>query len=191
MSTTYIKYPATNNATGQQVMAQSTPVVIASDQTAIPVTATFADPAEGTPGAAVPSKAIYVAGNKAGNLSGLLIGSQTSANSLGVVIASDQGALTVAQATAANLNATVVGTGTFAVQAAQSGTWANKVTDGTNNAAVKAASTTPVATDPALVVTISPNTATVPISGTITATNSANANTGGAVPTQALSLIHI
>jgi hypothetical protein len=32
-------------------------------------------------------------------------------------------ALTVAQATAANLNATVVGTGTFAVQAAQSGTW--------------------------------------------------------------------
>lgn len=32
-------------------------------------------------------------------------------------------AVTVAQATAANLNATVVGTGTFAVQAAQSGTW--------------------------------------------------------------------
>lgn len=31
--------------------------------------------------------------------------------------------VTVAQATAANLNATVVGTGTFAVQAAQSGTW--------------------------------------------------------------------
>lgn len=33
------------------------------------------------------------------------------------------GSFTVAQATAANLNATVVGTGTFAVQAAQSGTW--------------------------------------------------------------------
>ena len=31
--------------------------------------------------------------------------------------------VTVAQATAASLNATVVGTGTFAVQAAQSGTW--------------------------------------------------------------------
>ena len=33
------------------------------------------------------------------------------------------GSVTVAQATAASLNATVVGTGTFAVQAAQSGTW--------------------------------------------------------------------
>ena len=33
------------------------------------------------------------------------------------------GNFTVAQATAASLNATVVGTGTFAVQAAQSGTW--------------------------------------------------------------------
>ncbi len=32
-------------------------------------------------------------------------------------------AVTVAQATAASLNATVVGTGTFAVQASQSGTW--------------------------------------------------------------------
>jgi hypothetical protein len=33
------------------------------------------------------------------------------------------GAVTVAQATAGSLNATVVGTGTFAVQAAQSGSW--------------------------------------------------------------------
>lgn len=33
------------------------------------------------------------------------------------------GSVTVAQATAGSLNATVVGTGTFAVQAAQSGTW--------------------------------------------------------------------
>lgn len=33
------------------------------------------------------------------------------------------GTVTVTQGTAANLNATVVGTGTFAVQAAQSGTW--------------------------------------------------------------------
>jgi hypothetical protein len=33
------------------------------------------------------------------------------------------GTVTVTQATAANLNATIVGTGTFAVQAAQTGTW--------------------------------------------------------------------
>lgn len=66
------------------------------------------------------------------------LGQKTMANSMAVVVASDQSAVpvsgtvtanagtgnfTVAQATAANLNATVVGTGTFAVQAAQSGTW--------------------------------------------------------------------
>jgi hypothetical protein len=38
---------------------------------------------------------------------------------------------TVTQATAGNLNATVVGTGTFAVQAAESGTWTNTVTQAT------------------------------------------------------------
>ena len=53
------------------------------------------------------------------------------------------------------------------VSAAQSGTWTfnqtagaagfEKITDGTNTAAVKAASTAAVATDPALVVAISPN----------------------------------
>lgn len=36
--------------------------------------------------------------------------------------------------------------------------WPHKITDGTNTAAVKAASTAPAATDPALVVAISPNT---------------------------------
>src|SRR6202012_2399104 len=44
------------------------------------------------------------------------LGSTTSSASLPVVIASDQAAVSVKQATAANLNATVVGTGTFAVQ---------------------------------------------------------------------------
>ena len=126
---------------------------------------------------------------------------------------------TVVQPTAANLNATVVGTGTFAVQAGQTGTWtiqpgntpnttpwlatinqggnsatvtagnalkvdgsgvtqpvsgtfyqttqpvscttANciiEIGNGATVAAVKAASTAPVAGDPALVVAISPNT---------------------------------
>jgi hypothetical protein len=57
------------------------------------------------------------------------LGQKAMADSLAVVLASDQstlpvsGTVTVTQATAANLNATVVGTGTFAVQAAQSGTW--------------------------------------------------------------------
>jgi hypothetical protein len=41
------------------------------------------------------------------------------------------GSVTVAQATAANLNATVVGTGTFAVQAAQSGNWTTRTVGNT------------------------------------------------------------
>jgi hypothetical protein len=63
------------------------------------------------------------------------------------------GTITAAQATAANLNATVVqGNAGTAAQG-----WFAKVTDGTNTAAVKAASTAAVASDPALVVAISPN----------------------------------
>ena len=51
------------------------------------------------------------------------LGSQASTAGVSVTIASDQAAVAVKQATAANLNATVVGTGTFATQSAQSGTW--------------------------------------------------------------------
>lgn len=41
--------------------------------------------------------------------------------------------LTVVQPGAANLNATVIGTGTFAVQATQSGTWSTRTQDGSGN----------------------------------------------------------
>lgn len=126
---------------GSKVGAQSVSVVIASDQGTLPVSGSFSltNPSTGSP---VPATANYVAGNKGGNLTGLLIGSSTSANSLAVVIASDQASFGVAatlnaettkvigtvnvavsqtiavtQATASALNATVVGTGTFAVQA--------------------------------------------------------------------------
>ena len=57
-----------------------------------------------------------------------------SATTQRVVLASDQAPTSAAQA------------------------WVNKITDGTNTAAVKAASTAPAFVDPALVVTISPNT---------------------------------
>lgn len=82
--------------------------------------------------------------------------------------------LSVGQATASNLNATVVGTGTFATQSAQSGTWTvqpgntsntspwlTRASDGTSNQAVKAASTSAALTDPAAVVAVSPNAAPV------------------------------
>lgn len=121
------------------------------------------------------------------------------------------GSFTVAQATAANLNATVVGTvtsnvgttGGLALDATLTGgTARNKITDGTNNAAVKAASTAAGATDPALVVAISPNNsvavtgtffqATQPVSGTffqatqpVSGTVTANAGTGNFTVAQA------
>lgn len=56
-----------------------------------------------------------------------------------------------------------------------------KVTDGTNTAAVKAASTAPVATDPAFVTTISPNGNTV-IDTVVDATASGNITTQNLVP---------
>lgn len=72
------------------------------------------------------------------------LGQATMAASSPVVIASNQSSLPV-----------TIGNASLAVT--QSGTWSNRVTDGTNTAAVKAASTAPVATDPALVVSVSPN----------------------------------
>jgi hypothetical protein len=63
----------------------------------------------GLTGSAVPSSAAFIAGKNAGNLIGIAV---DSSGNVGV-----QGTVTVAQPTAASLNATVVGTGTFAVQA--------------------------------------------------------------------------
>lgn len=66
--------------------------------------------------------------------------------------------------------------------------WFSKITDGTNTAAVKAASTAPAATDPAVVVTISPNTPALAVisdkssTGTITSVNGATTNTSILTP---------
>jgi hypothetical protein len=76
------------------------------------------------------------------------------------------GSFTVAQATASNLNATVTGTvaatqsGTWTVQpgnTANTTPWLSTINQGGNSAAVKAASTAAVATDPSLVTAFSPN----------------------------------
>lgn len=97
------------------------------------------------------------------------------------------GSFTVAQTTAANLNATVTGTvtiqdggnsitvdngGTFAVQAAQSGNYTVRTQDGSGNALASSTSA-PVGTEQALIVRNVPS-GTQTISGTITA----NAGTG-------------
>jgi hypothetical protein len=199
-------FQARVNTLGQKTMANSTPVVVASDQTAIPssqsgawtvtanagtnlntsalalesggnlasvVTNTTNIPnVIGTAASAIPSKLIQVGGsdgtnarairtNTSGQLdirpltnadvvksqlqdnagNGLTSNSTTytakfalDENLLGTLgtafstpgkvdIKGADGDVFVRQATASNLNATVVGTGTFAVQAAQSGTW--------------------------------------------------------------------
>lgn len=76
-----------NNPNGQATMANSAPVVIASNQSAVSVSA-----------------------------------AQSGTWNIGTV-STINNPVTVAQATAGSLNATVVGTGTFAVQATQAGTW--------------------------------------------------------------------
>lgn len=88
---------------GSKSSAQSVSVVIASDQGAIPITGsiTATNPSVSATGSGVPASGTYIAVSKAGTLTGILLGSQTSANSLAVVIASDQASIPVA----ATLNA--------------------------------------------------------------------------------------
>jgi hypothetical protein len=135
---------AGGNANGQATMANSAPVVIASNQSAVPVSQ-----ATGTNLHAVLDTTSTTAVTQATgtNLHAVLDTTSTTA---------------VTQATAANLNATAAqgATGTNAAA------WWAQIGDATHGpAAVKAASTAAAATDPALVVAISPNN-TVPVSGT-------------------------
>jgi len=94
------------------------------------------------------------------------LGQKAMAGSAPVVLASDQAAIPVTQ----------------------SGTWTNRLTDGTNTATVKAASTPSVVGDTSLVVQISPNQVSVPVtisntdrtaSGAITTTQTVSINTQG------------
>jgi hypothetical protein len=109
---------------------------------------------------------------------------------------SSTGGLTVAQSTGTNLH-TVVDSGTITTVSAvtaitnQLPTGSNtigavKVTDGTNTSAVKAASTAAVATDPSLVVNISPNSPAHPVtqSGTWTVQPGNTVNTTAWLTTQ-------
>lgn len=76
------KLPAT---LGQKAMAASFAVVIASDQSAIPVsgTVTASNPSVGATGAAVPASGTYIAGkNQAGNLIGLNLDASGNLNAL-------------------------------------------------------------------------------------------------------------
>jgi hypothetical protein len=110
-------------------------------------------------------------------VSGTLAATQSGA---WTVAATQSGAWTVTQSGAWSVTANIGTTGGLALDATLTGgTARTKITDGTTNAAVKAASTAAAAIDPALVVAISPNNsvavtgtfwqATQPVSGTVTA----------------------
>lgn len=93
-----------NNTNGQKTMANSAPVVIASDQSAVPATLN-----------AETTKVIGVVRNADG--SGNLLTSTTNALDVNLKSGSIANTSFIAtQATAANLNATVVGNGTFVTQ---------------------------------------------------------------------------
>lgn len=90
------------------------------------------------------------------NTKTLAAGQAVMAASSPVVIASDQTAIPITDnAGSITVDGTV--TANQGTAAALAGRWPVIVTDGTNTAAVKAASTAAVAADPALVVAISPN----------------------------------
>ncbi len=108
-------------------------------------------------------------------------GQATMANSLPVVLASDQSAISVvaAQATASNLRAqTAMEGATGSAVPATAGFIGGGAAGGTGNltgATIKAASTTAAATDTALVVTLSPNSGapgTQNVQGSVTAVGS-------------------
>lgn len=130
------------NSLGQKASAASVPVVIASDQSSVPVTATGS-----------------------GNFTVV----QPTGTNLHTVV--DSGSITVSGTVTANAG-TNLNTSALALDATLTGgTERTKITDGTTNAAVKAASTAAVATDPALVVAISPNNTPVLPSGAATSSN--------------------
>jgi epidermal growth factor receptor substrate 15 len=135
-------FTARVNTLGQKTSANSTPVVLSSDQSSIPVAATI----QGTPTVSVSN---FPATQP---VSGTVTANVGTTNGLA-------------------LDATLTG-----------GTVRSKITDGTNNAAVKPASTAPTATDPALVVTISPNS-TVSVTGTVTETNASIGSNNATSPT--------
>ena len=117
-----------------------------------------------------------------------LLGSKTSANSLPVVIASDQGAVTV---TAANLQTNVAqfGGNNVITGTGAGGTGIPRVTvsndsqiqiwDGTTGpVAIKAANTSPVLADKAMVHSISPNNSGLPVNLPVVVQKTNNKSTG-------------
>lgn len=107
---------------GQAAMAASLPVVIASNQTAIPISGsiTATNPSVGVTGATIPADATYVGGLNGGNLVGVVVDSSGHPVVVGAGTAgSASGGVVTIQGVASGTTVPVTGT----VAATQSGTW--------------------------------------------------------------------
>lgn len=156
-----------NNQNGSATSANSSPVVIASDQATVPVSL-----------ASVPSHAVTNAGTfavqaSAGtNLNTSALALETGGNlatiatrtpALGQALAAASVPVILPSATITTLTPPAAITG-FALDATLTGgTQQTKLTDGTHLGTIKAASTAAAATDTAIVVAVSPNN-TIPVS---------------------------
>lgn len=171
---------------GQLAMAASLPVVIASNQTAIPVIQSDIT-ASGTLTAAAQTVALALSGQSAAStqITGTWVGTLTfeasldgttwtAINAVSASTSSPQTTTTVnglyrltpagTQQIRVNMTAFTSGSAVISLRASigTGGVFANqilptKITDGTNTAAIKAASTAAVAADAAMVVALSPN----------------------------------
>ena len=185
---------------GQKTMAASFPVVIASDQSAIPVTATTlplptgaaTDDPEGSVTGGTAGTKSYLSGAVYSSTpptltNGQQVALQVDASGNLKVASSSSGALDYGVSSAASRTAAQIGNASGAADFGAGATtaqtvrtvlasdqvptslaqaWNQKITDGTNGpVAVKGTSTAAVASDPALVVTMSPNSVALPQSG--------------------------
>lgn len=189
---------------GQQTSAQSLPVVIASDQSSIPITGTITvtEASIGPTGSPVPLSANYVAGKNAGNLVGLAVDSSGNIVVSSIVAALPAGSNAIGTVTVGNASLAVTGTFFQATQpvsgtvsANQSGTWTvqpgntanttpwlSTISQGGNSAAVSASNALKVdgsaVTQPVSgTVTVNAGSGTFTVSGTVTANAGTNLNT--------------
>jgi hypothetical protein len=187
---------------GQKTSAGSAPVVLASDQSAIPVTAnagtgnfTVVQPTGTNLHAVIDSGTVSAtqSGNWSNRLqdgNGNIVTSQLSSAQRALDVGIDVSGTQVDPRSIRSLTSADVVTAAQGTAAASSGAWPAKVTDGTNVMAVKAASTAAVATDTSAVVALSPNSP-IPtgsnVIGALTANQSVNLNqvAGSAVATAA------
>lgn len=137
-----------NELLGQKAMAASIPVVIASNQSAVSVT----DTADGPVGAGAAAANSQLAGLVFNTAAPTLTNGQQAA------MQGDSSAnLLVKVNVALPTGGNTIGIVNQGTAGSAANGWFTKITDGTNTAAVKAASTAAAAADPSLVVALSPN----------------------------------